>query len=77
MNAQHKITWPMKGKPKSLNFVLANAADHGDLERIELLLAHGADPNCTNPYNGRPIHTNALLAGHEAATQRLAEAGAT
>lgn len=77
LNADHVITWPIAGNPRTVDFVLANAADHGDLERIDLLLAHGANPDCVSPYNGRPIHTNALVSGRDAAARRLVEAGAT
>ena len=77
LNAEHNITWPIEGGCRSLDFVLANAVDCGRAGRVELLLAQGANPNCVNTYNGRPLHTNALLGGHDAIARRLVQAGAT
>jgi ankyrin repeat protein len=76
LTADDPITWPIEGGARSLDFVLANAVDHGDMERVELLLGHGANPDCINTYGGLPIHTCALLGGHDAVADRLVEVGA-
>jgi ankyrin repeat protein len=76
LTAEDPITWPIEGGARSLDFVLANAVDHGDMERVELLLGHGANPDCINTYGGLPIHTCALLGGHDAVAERLVEVGA-
>lgn len=73
--AEAPITW-MKDGTRTLDFVLANAVDHGDAVRVALLLSHGADPNCANTYAKQPVHTQALLGGHDAVAQMLVDAGA-
>ena len=78
LTAEHEIQWDMKVEPtpRMLDFLLSHAVDVGFPERIELLLEHGANPNSTNPYNGRSLHTNARLAGHSRIAERLLQAGA-
>lgn len=76
LKAQDPITWPIEGGARSLDFVLANAVDHGDMVRVELLLDHGANPDCINTYGRLPVHTMALLGGHDAVAERLIAAGA-
>ncbi len=56
---------------------LMRAAEHGWLETVELLLAHGADPNRATP--GSKPQTALILArdrGHPVVAQRLIAAGA-
>ncbi len=79
LRASDVINWDM-GTPepvRSLDFVLAHAAGQGDLGRMRLLLAHGADPNANDPYSGRTMVTAALLRGQIAAVELLGQAGAT
>lgn len=56
------------------------AADHGMLERVRLLLAHGVDPDGQGyhpNYGTRTPYQLALAAGNREIAQLLAEAGAT
>ncbi len=76
LKAEDPITWPIDGGARSLDFVLANAVDHGDLVRVDLLLSHGANPNCVNTYNRTHVYANALVGGHDAVAERLVAAGA-
>jgi hypothetical protein len=54
---------------------LHHAAQHGDLEVIKLLLAHGADPNAKTPVGATPLHV-ARAFGEEKAAKLLVEGGA-
>jgi hypothetical protein len=54
---------------------LHHAARHGDLAVIEVLLAHGADPNAKTPVGATPLHV-ARAFGEEKAAKRLVDAGA-
>lgn len=60
----------------TLDFQLACAVDSNRHERVNLLLGAGAKPNTVSIYNGRAIHTNALLAGYAAIAQLLEDKGA-
>jgi hypothetical protein len=51
------------------------AASHGYADRVELLLAHGLDPNLSNR-QGRTAYELALLGGHEPIAEMLAAHGA-
>jgi len=50
---------------------LMGAAAHGDVETVDLLLAHGADPTATNE-SGRDAASLAREHGHDALADRLA-----
>ena len=78
LSAEHEINWDMgvEPRPRTLDFLLSSAVDRGLLERIDLLLEHGANPASTNPYNGRDLVLNARLAGHPEVVERLRGAGA-
>jgi len=76
LDAQQPLRWPMPGGPSTLDFLLAHAAGTGDLERLELLLEHGADAACIDPYSGRTALTLARLEGRGDVVRRLRAAGA-
>jgi hypothetical protein len=65
-----------RGLTIELDFLLGQAAVQGFAERVQLLLAHGADPDGRNRYNRRRHLENALLEGHRAVAARLRAAGA-
>lgn len=56
LTATDPITWPIEGNPCSLDFVLANAVNHGDMERIELLLDADANVNGVDDQGVSPLH---------------------
>ncbi|MEE9334628.1 MAG: ankyrin repeat domain-containing protein [Granulosicoccaceae bacterium] len=60
----------------TLDFQLSSAVDTNRASRVKMLLNAGANPNARSNYNGKAIHTNALLAGHAEITQLLNQAGA-
>lgn len=59
-----------------LNYLLGNAVDRNHVKRVAWLLAHGANPQAPHAYSKRNLHTSALLHGHAAAAELLANAGA-
>jgi len=80
LGATHRLDWEAEDSEAAtttLNYQLSTAADSNRIERVKMLLAAGANPNCLNTYNGRSVHTNALLTGHESIAQLLFESGAT
>jgi ankyrin repeat protein len=79
LSAADSLNWNAASQDASLatlDYQLASAVDSNRLERVQLLLGAGANPNCRNSYNGRAIHTNALLAGHNEIAQLLLQHGA-
>jgi len=80
LGAAHRLDWEAEdgeAATSTLNYQLSSAADSNRIERVRTLLAAGANPNSLNTYNGRSVHTNALLAGHDCIAQLLSESGAT
>ncbi len=79
LTAEHAINWSMgvDPTPRTLDFLLSHAVDCGFAERVDLLLGHGADPLCRNPYNGRHVYTNAILGFHPELAKMLAASGQT
>ena len=80
LGATHRLNWVAdngEAATSTLDYQLSSAADSDRIERVRTLLAAGANPNSLNTYNGRAVHTNALLAGHESIVQLLSESGAT
>ncbi len=59
-----------------LDFLLGQAAVQGFVERVRLLLAHGAGADGRNRYNGRTHVENAVLEGHTEIAGLLIAAGA-
>ena len=78
LDANSVLSWDMRGpsRPRTLDFLLSHAVDAGYADRIELLLSHGANASGCNPYNGRPLFVNAILAGRERVIELLRDAGA-
>ncbi len=77
LQAKHKLNWQNKESAQTtLDYQLANAVSGGYEKRVKILLSAGANPNATDGYNGRRVHTNALLRGHMAIASLLAEVGA-
>jgi len=79
LHANDPLNWDTKSAEKkvaTLNYQLSCAVDSDREARVQLLLDAGADPNARNTYNGRAIHTNALLTGHTPIARLLEENGA-
>ena len=81
LSASDPVNWapagtPTDDAPRILNFLLGQAAKNGFLERVDLLLEHGADPNSHDFYDDRSHYENALRAGDVATVERLRRAGA-
>lgn len=66
-----------KYKVGTLNYLLGNAVTNNHVQRATWLLGHGANANTTHSYSGRPVHTEARLAGRTALMQLLEQHGAT
>ncbi len=77
LNAGHRLNGETgAGGQTIFDYQLCAAVGRGYGQRVELLLAHGADANAIDGYNGRSAHTNARLYGHEEIAARLLAAGA-
>lgn len=66
-----------RGLTTDLDYLLGQAAMQGFVERVQILLAHGASPDGRNHYNRRAHLENALLEGHAEIVRVLEAAGAT
>jgi ankyrin repeat protein len=62
----------------ALDYLLGNAvaSNHLHLQRVEWLLAHGANANSLNAYSRRPQREEALIHGHEEVVALLDRHGA-
>ncbi len=77
LNKKHKLNWEDSGSAQTtFDYQLASAVNGGYIERVKVLLKAGANPNAIDRYNGRNVHTNALLRGYADIADLLAEAGA-
>ncbi|MFK7857506.1 MAG: ankyrin repeat domain-containing protein [Granulosicoccus sp.] len=79
LRADDMLNWNATGddaKVTTLNFQLASAVAGNCLPRVQTLLSAGASAGTRNTYNGRLVHTNALLAGCEDIAQLLENHGA-
>lgn len=76
LSADYKLSWDKEQKKTTFDFFVAQAAETGPLERVKLLVELGADVNARSQYNGRTIHTNAVLSGHQDIASYLAAKGA-
>ena len=61
---------------RTLDYQLSQAVNMGNVERVSLLLEHGADIDATDIYNGRSNYENALLHGYPEIAEMLAGHGA-
>jgi uncharacterized protein len=66
-------SWPHRSM---LDYLLGNAVSGNRLERVEWLLAHGANARNENFYTRRRLHTEALLLGYMEAADCLVRHGA-
>lgn len=79
LNKNDLLNWNATGgdaEIATLDFQLANAVASNRPARVTRLLHAGANPNARNTYNGRAIHTNALLANYTTIAQLLEVRGA-
>lgn len=61
---------------RTLDYQLCQAVKMGMVQRVSLLLGHGADANAADIYNRRSNYENALLRGHPRIASILVEHGA-
>lgn len=79
LNTSHRLTWGADaGDPNqtTLDYQLASAVNSNRQQRVDMLLSAGANPNAINPYDGKTIHTNAVLKGYTSVSNRLIKGGA-
>ncbi len=60
----------------TLNYQLSQAAKRGDVDRVELLLGHGADASAKDSYYQRSNYENAVLSGSPKIAALLLDHGA-
>ena len=60
----------------TLNYQLSQAVKRGDVDRVELLLEHGADATAKDSYNQRSNYENAVLSGSPIIAALLLDHGA-
>jgi ankyrin repeat protein len=77
LSTEHWPNWTQEKKANMLDFLLGWAVKNDRKKRVELLLAHGANPNANDFYNGKKLHENAQLAGDEDMAALLVRHGAT
>ena len=70
------VNWKTDNPTRTMDFLLGHATKHDMLERVRLLLEHGANARSLDHYNGRGHHANALLNGHTEVAELLTEHGA-
>ena len=71
------VNWTDQESETSFDFLLAHAAKKNMLDRVELLLKHGADPNCVDIYEKKPCYEVALQAGNLEVLKLLEAHGGT
>lgn len=79
LNASDPLNWDDGGhgpQLTTLEYQLASAVGSNRLSRVKLLLNAGTSPNACDTYNGRSVHTNAVLANHTEIALLLEEKGA-
>ncbi len=69
--------WTEDDPTRIFDYLLGQAVNQGFLDRVALLLAHGASPNGRNHYDKRTHLENAELAGHTEIAALLLRSGAT
>ena len=70
------INWSERDGVTTLDYLLAHAAKKDMIDRVELLLKNGADPNCIDWYEKRPCYELALSSGNTRVVELLTEYGA-
>lgn len=65
-----------RGLTSDFDFLVGRACKQGFVDRVRLLLAHGANPDGRDHYNKRRHIENAVLEGQTAIAEMLAAAGA-
>ena len=76
LTAAATINWKTDNRIGTLDFLLGPATNAGFVDRVALLLRHGAGPRGANYYNGRTHYENALLHGFGEIAALLQRAGA-
>ena len=76
LTAAAPANWLDEGGMGTLDYLLGQAVVAGRTERVELLLAHGADPNGVDLYDERTHYENARLHGRTELAELLVERGA-
>jgi ankyrin repeat protein len=71
-----RLVDPSFSLSKMLAEQLCWAAQHGFAERVTLLVDHGVDVNAPSPRDGRTAYEQAVLNGHPAIAEHLAQHGA-
>jgi ankyrin repeat protein len=59
-----------------LSYLVAQAAAHGHVQRLTVLLDHGADPNARSVYDGKSCWQAAMITGRTDLAELLAKHGA-
>lgn len=77
LDAEDLVNWSTENAPRTLDFLLAQAAKNGQLRRLRCLLEHGADPNARSSYDDKSCYEAAEIAGDRAVAGVLLELGAT
>ncbi|MCH2110903.1 MAG: hypothetical protein MK135_16415, partial [Polyangiaceae bacterium] len=71
-----KCNWKGGEKESTVNFALGAAIARAHLDKVALLLKHGADPDAIDYYNKRPAYVNAMRQGNRRSIELLVQAGA-
>ena len=71
------INWAPNDGITTLDYLLAHAAKRNMIDRVELLLRHGADSNCIDWYDKKSVYELALANGNTRVMHFLLEYGAT
>lgn len=80
LDARARVNWsvdPDHAETERIgDYLIVAAAQHAHVERLRVLLDHGADPDAVSRYNGRTCYQNALLAGRSDVAEMLVAHGA-
>ncbi|MFK7856833.1 MAG: ankyrin repeat domain-containing protein [Granulosicoccus sp.] len=80
LNTEHRLNAGTDaGDPSqtTLDYQLGSAVNGNHQQRVDMLLNAGANPNAINIYDGKTVHTNALLKGYTSVADRLLLNGAS
>lgn len=76
LRSSHRANWVTDAPRGMLDYLLGWAVRNGRYERVSLLLAHGADANGRDFYDGRSFLENARLHGYTDIAELLVRHGA-